>query len=69
MGKKLISLLKLLVTIAIVCLFVWYLVISPMITFNEYEETFKAAAERYYELNRNQLPTGERVKTLSFSNY
>ena len=67
MGKKLISLLKLLVTIAIVCLFVWYLVISPMITFNEYEETFKAAAERYYELNQNQLPTGERVKTLSLN--
>ena len=67
MIKKLISLLKLLVTVGIVCLFVWYLVISPMLAFRGYEKTFKEAAERYYELNQNQLPTGERVKTLSLN--
>lgn len=67
MSKKLIGTIKFLITIAIVCLFVWFLVISPMITFNGYEKTFKEAAERYYELNSNQLPTGERVKTLSLN--
>ncbi len=67
MSKKLIGLLKLFVTIGIVCLFIWFLVISPMITFKGYENTFKEAAVRYYELNSNKLPTGERVKTLSLN--
>lgn len=67
MNKKLLNMIKFLITIAIICSFVWFLVISPMITFNKYENTFKEAAERYYELNSNQLPTGERVKTLSLN--
>lgn len=67
MNKKLIGTIKFLITIAIICSFVWFLVISPMLTFKEYEKTFKEAAERYYDLNSNQLPTGERVKTLSLN--
>ena len=67
MNKKLFSILKLLVTIAIVCLFIWFLIISPMLTFKEYENNFIDAAKRYYELNSNLLPTGERVKTLSLN--
>lgn len=67
MNKKLLNTIKFLITIAIVCSFVWFLVISPMITFKKYENTFKEAAERYYELNSNKLPTGERVKTLSLN--
>ena len=67
MNKKLLNTIKFLITIAIICSFVWFLVISPMITFNKYENTFKEAAERYYELNSNKLPTGERVKTLSLN--
>ena len=67
MNKKLLNTIKFLITIAIVCSFVWFLVVSPMLTFKEYENTFKEAAERYFELNSNQLPTGERVKTLSLN--
>lgn len=67
MAKKLIGKIKFLITIAIVCAFVWFLIISPMLTFRGYEETFRDAAKRYYELNSNQLPTGERVKTLSLN--
>ena len=67
MSKKLLGKIKFLITIAIICLFVWFLVISPMLTFKKYETTFKEAAERYFELNSNQLPTGERVKTLSLN--
>ena len=40
MNKKLIGTIKFLITIAIVCSFVWFLVISPMLTFKEYEKTF-----------------------------
>lgn len=67
MSKKLLGKIKFLITIAIICSFVWFLVISPMLTFKKYETTFKEAAERYFELNSNQLPTGERVKTLSLN--
>ena len=65
--KKILSKLKLLITLAIICSFVWFLVISPMLTFKGYEQTFKDAAIRYFQLNKNELPTGERVKTLSLN--
>lgn len=67
MNKKFLGKLKFLITIAIVCLFIWFLVIGPMIKFKNYEETFRDAALRYYELNSKELPTGERVKTLSLN--
>ena len=65
MKVKTVRLAKLLVTIGIVALFVWFLVLSPMITFRNNERKLEDAARRYYELNPNQLPTGERIRTLS----
>ena len=43
MSKKLLGKIKFLITIAIICSFVWFLVISPMLTFKKYETTFKEA--------------------------
>ena len=65
MEKSFISKYRLLITIFIVCLFSWFLIISPMITFHKNEAKLVEAAKRYYELNSDRLPTGERVKTLS----
>lgn len=65
MKKKDKNLIKLLVVIGVGVLFVWILIISPMITFHSNEKKLEAAARRYYELYSNELPTGERVKTLS----
>ena len=62
--KGMVKSVKLIVTIAIVLLFVWFLVLSPMITFRNHEKSLENAARRYFELNSNQLPTGERIKTL-----
>lgn len=67
MQKGIVRTLKLLVVIAIAGAFLWYLVVSPMITFKNNESKFSDAARRYYELNPDKLPTGERVATLSLN--
>ena len=59
--------LKLFVVVVIICLFVWFLIIFPLIIFNSNEKKLEEAAIRYFELNSNQLPIGERVKTLSLN--
>lgn len=58
---------KFLITIVVIGLFAWFLVLSPIITFHGYENTLEEAARRYFELNYNLLPTGERVKTLTLN--
>ena len=56
--------IKLIATVAIFLAFIWFLIISPMITFHNNESKLLEAAKRYFELNSNELPTGERVKTI-----
>ena len=63
--QKYVGKVKFLIVLAIVGAFVWFLVISPMITFHGNEKKLEEAAKRYYELNQNELPTGQRVKTLT----
>lgn len=63
--KKIINRIKFLIVVAIIAAFVWFLVIFPMITFRSNEERLENAARRYFELNQEKLPTGERIKTLS----
>ena len=67
MQSKYSGTIKLLVVIAITIGLVWFLIISPSITFKNNEEKIKEAAKRYYEFYSTELPTGERVKTLSLS--
>ena len=64
MNKKAVRKIKLMVTCAILFGFLWFLVLSPMITFHDNEKTLEEAARRYFDLNPNELPTGERVKTV-----
>ena len=63
--QKYVGKVKFLIVLAIIGAFVWFLVISPMLTFRGNEKKLEDAARRYYELNQNELPTGQRVKTLS----
>lgn len=67
MQKGFVRGIKLFVVLAIVGAFVWFLVLSPMITFRNNEKTLEDAAKDYYERNSDRLPTGERVSTLSLS--
>ena len=63
--QKYVGKVKFLIVLAIIGAFVWFLVISPMITFHGNEKKMENAAKRYFELNQNELPTGQRVKTLT----
>ena len=65
MQKKMVKNVKLIVTIAIICVFLWFIVVSPMITFHANEKKLEDAAKRYFELNSRELPTGTRIKTLT----
>ena len=57
--------MKIAITVAIVGLFIWFLIVSPMITFHKNEKEVERAAKRYFDLYSNELPVGERVKTVS----
>ena len=63
--QKYVGKVRFLIVLAIIGTFVWFLVISPMLTFHGNEKKLEEAAKRYYELNQNEIPTGQRVKTLS----
>ena len=63
--KNFIKYLKISVVVIVIALFLWFLIIHPLITFRGYEKDIEAAAKRYYEINAGELPTGTRVKTLS----
>lgn len=65
MNKEVLKKIKLIVTIVLILVFVWFLIISPMITFHSNEKSLEDAAKRYFELNSNELPTGENVKTVT----
>ena len=65
MGSKILNHLKILVILAIIIAFVWFLAVYPTYKFKKYEEIVKQASLRYYELNPTKLPTGERVSTVS----
>ena len=65
MNKGMLKKIKLLITIVLIFIFVWFLVISPMITFHDCEDRLEKAAKRYFELNSNELPSGENVKTIT----
>lgn len=56
---------KVLVAVAVILAFGWFLVASPLLTFHKNEKIVEEAGRRYYEVNSMALPTGERVKTLT----
>ena len=65
MNKEALKKIKLIITVILILIFVWFLIISPMITFHNNESSLENAAKRYYELNSNELPSGENVKTIT----
>ena len=67
MNKKLLFKLKILAFIIIICFLIWFLGIRPIIVFNNNENKLNSAGKRYFEINSRDLPTGERVKSLSLT--
>ena len=63
--KKISKKVRLFIVVAFIGCFVWFLILSPMITFHNNEKVLENAARRYFELNPTLLPTGERIKKVS----
>ena len=57
----------LIVVIIVIALGIWFLGISPILQFHKNEEILTEAGKRYFELNKDRLPAGERVRTLSLN--
>lgn len=64
LNKKQINLIKIVVVCLIVILILWFLILSPYLTFKKNEKIVESAAKRYYEINSGQLPTGQKIKTV-----
>lgn len=58
-NKKIVKYVKIVITVAIPCIFLWFLVLSPYLSFKKNEKIMEDAAKRYYQLNPNLLPTGK----------
>ena len=65
MNKGMLKKIKLVITIVLILVFVWFLIVSPMITFHDNEGKLESAAKRYFEINSSQLPSGNNVKTIT----
>ena len=65
MNKKVKKYFKIIITVVIIALFVWFLIIYPLVSFKGYEKQMKEAAERYFVIKPGELPTGERIKTIT----
>lgn len=63
--KNKLRLIRLTITVVIVGLFIWFLVLSPYMTFKQNENEMVKAAKRYYEINLDKLPTGTRISTVT----
>ena len=57
--------LKFYLILFIVVALLWILVINPYITFKKNESSFTKAAEQYFDMYTEELPTGERIAEVS----
>ena len=48
--KKMKKYLKLAIVIVVVVLFLWFLILNPLLTFKGYEKQVEDAAKRYFEI-------------------
>ncbi len=63
--ERIIKLVKRVGVLLVVLLFVWFLILGPIIKFKSNESKMLKAAKRYFEVNQNLRPTGNRVGTVS----
>ena len=63
--KKLNKKLKTSFITFIVVVVVWVFLLSPYLTFKKNEKSFTSAAQKFFETNTKELPTGERIADVS----
>jgi len=49
----------------VILLIVFFLFVKPYFTFKSYENKMEKAAERYFDVNQDKLPTGNRTATVT----
>ena len=57
--------LRNIIIIGIIFAAVFYIFLNPIIKFKSYEKTMIAATQKYYEINPDKVPTGNRTATLT----
>ena len=62
---KLMKKVKIVVTCLIIVFLIWFLLLNPLLKFKSNEKQLLEGAKRYYELNPNKLPTGEKIVKVS----
>lgn len=57
--------ISIIITVAVILLGLWFIIIYPLIRFNQNEKIVSKAGERYYEINSTKLPKEGEVSTVS----
>lgn len=65
MKDKILKRARVITGLIIIIAIAWLFILKPRINFSHDEDKLTKAAQRYFELNSNELPSGERVKTLT----
>ena len=63
--KKLKTILKVVIGLAVIGCLVWFLILWPYISFKTNEQKLLEAGKRSYEINSDKLPSGTQVATIS----
>ena len=63
--KRVIKYFKIIVTVGLVILGIYYVALRPYVEFKQNEKLMEEAAKRYYYLNEDKLPTGDRIDTIT----
>ena len=57
--------IKKIIWVVLILALLGFFVVFPRIVFHQNEKKMEEAAKRYFELNPSELPTGERMKSVS----
>ena len=64
-NKKNEKLVKVVITIVVIAVLIWFIIINPLLKFKSMEKEMLYAGERYFEINTSLLPTGNKIKKVS----
>lgn len=57
--------IKVVITIAVIVLVMWFIVVNPLLKFKSMEKEVLNASKRYFEINTSMLPTGTKIRKIS----
>ena len=57
--------LRIVIIVIVVVVLLGFIVVNPLLKFKKMEKQVLDASKRYYEINENQLPTGNKIKKVT----